>query len=96
MDSEGQTIDFLLTAKRIPLAAKRFLRRAIMASGNPMPRVMNVDKNPAYPAAVEALKTEGVIPDRVTLRQCKYLKFPLAMLPLLIRFSTSIHIGGPC
>jgi IS6 family transposase len=43
-------------------AAKRFLRRAIDASGNAMPRVMNVDKNPAYPAAVEALKTEGAIP----------------------------------
>ena len=38
-----------------------------------MPRVMNVDKNPAYPAAVEALKADGAIPRRVTLRQCKYL-----------------------
>ena len=38
-----------------------------------MPRVMNVDKNPAYPAAVEALKAEGTIPRRVVLRQCKYL-----------------------
>jgi transposase-like protein len=44
---------------------------------------MNVDKNPAYPAAVAALKAEGGIPRRVTvgqgrrsseaLRQCKYL-----------------------
>src|SRR5260370_1922083 len=56
LDSTGQTIDFLLTAKRDTAAAKRFLRRAIDASGNPMPRVMNVDKNPAYPAAVEPLK----------------------------------------
>jgi transposase-like protein len=38
-----------------------------------MPRVMNVDKNPAYPAAVEALKADGTIPRRVALRQCKYL-----------------------
>src|SRR5438876_5183530 len=38
-----------------------------------MPRVMNVDKNPAYPAAVEALKAEGTLPRRVVLRQCKYL-----------------------
>jgi transposase, IS6 family len=38
-----------------------------------MPRVMNVEKNPAYPAAVEALKAEGVLPRRVALRQCKYL-----------------------
>src|ERR1700724_127915 len=73
LDSTGQTIEFLLTARRDTAAAKRFLRKAIEASGNPMPRVMNVDKNPAYPAAVEALKAEGAIPQRVALRQCKYL-----------------------
>lgn len=73
IDSTGQTIDFLLTAKRDTAAAKRFLRRAVEASGNAMPRVMNVDKNAAYPAAVDALKAEGAIPRRVALRQCKYL-----------------------
>jgi len=73
MDSTGQTIDFLLTAKRDTAAAKRSLRKAIGASGSAMPRVMNGDKNPAYPAAVEALKTEAVIPNRFVLRQCKYL-----------------------
>jgi transposase-like protein len=70
---KGQTIDFLLTAKRDAAAAKRFLRQAIEASGNSMPRVINVDKNPAYPTAVEALKADGSIPSRVALRQCKYL-----------------------
>ncbi|HTT22865.1 MAG TPA: DDE-type integrase/transposase/recombinase, partial [Candidatus Sulfotelmatobacter sp.] len=60
-------------AKRDTAAAKRFLRRAIEASGNAMPRVMNVDKNPAYPAAVDALKAEGFLLGRVALRQCKYL-----------------------
>ena len=73
LDSTGQTIDFLLTAKRDTAAAKRFLSRAIDASGNPMPRVINVDKNPTYPAAMEALKAGGAIPSRVVLRQCKYL-----------------------
>jgi IS6 family transposase len=68
LDSTGQTIDFLLTARRDMAAAKRFLCRAIDASGNAMPRVMNVDKNPSYPAAVEALKPEGAIPGRVVLR----------------------------
>jgi hypothetical protein len=35
-----------------------------------MPRVMNVDKNPAYPAALEVLKADGVIPGRsVRFRQ---------------------------
>jgi transposase-like protein len=35
--------------------------------------VVNVDKNPAYPAAVEALKAEGTLSQRVRVRQCKYL-----------------------
>jgi hypothetical protein len=34
-------------------------------SGNAMPQVMNVDKNPAYPVAVEAPKADGTIPGRV-------------------------------
>src|ERR1700737_3782567 len=51
LDSTGQTIDFLLTAKRDTAAAKRFLRRAIDAPGNPMPRVTNVAKTPASPPA---------------------------------------------
>jgi IS6 family transposase len=73
VDSTGQTIDFLLAAKRDAAAAKRFFRKALRSPGNPMPRVINVDKNPSYPAAVEALKNEGIFPQRVRLRQCKYL-----------------------
>ena len=73
VDSTGQTIDFLLTAKRDAAAAKRFFRKALNAPGNPVPRVINVDKNPAFPAAVEGLKEEGTLPRRVRLRPCKYL-----------------------
>ena len=73
VDSTGQTIEFLLATKRDAAGAKRFFRKALSAAGNPVPRVINVDKNPAYPAAVEALKAEGVLPRRVQLRQCKYL-----------------------
>ena len=73
VDSTGQTIDFLLTAQRDAAAAKRFLRRALAQSGNPMPRVINVDKNRAYPVAVKDLKQEGTIRRHCQLRQCKYL-----------------------
>ena len=73
VDSVGQTFDFLLTARRDAASAQRFLRKALAASGNAVTRVMNVDKNPAYPAAVERLKAEGALPRRVRLRQCKYL-----------------------
>ena len=35
--------------------------------------MINVDKNPAYPAAVAALKAEGTLRRRCRLRQCKFL-----------------------
>ena len=73
MDSTGQTIDFLLTAKRDAVAAKRFFRKTLLDPANPQPRVINVDKNRAYPAAVEELKVEGTLRHRCRLRQCKYL-----------------------
>ena len=38
VDSSGQTIDFLLTAKRDASAAKRFFRKALRSPGNTVPR----------------------------------------------------------
>ena len=73
VDSTGQTIDFLLTAKRDAAAAKRFFHKVFRSPVHPVPRVINVDKNAAYPAAIKTLKREGVLPRRVRLRQCKYL-----------------------
>jgi transposase-like protein len=35
--------------------------------------VVNVDKNPAYPATLEVLKAERVIGGPRRFRQCKYL-----------------------
>src|SRR3954451_19810769 len=49
VDSTGQTIDFLLTAKRDAAAAQRFFRKVFSSPANPIPRVINVDKNAAYP-----------------------------------------------
>ena len=65
VESTGQTIDFLLSAKRDAAAAKRFFQKLFSLSANPIPRVINVDKNPAYPAAVDALKADGILPHRV-------------------------------
>ena len=61
-----------MTDRRDAEAAKPFLRRALLNEGK-SPLVINVDKNPAYPRAVEDLKREGAISRRWRLRQCKYL-----------------------
>jgi transposase-like protein len=73
VDSTGQTIDFMLSAKRDARAAKRFFRKMLKAASHASPRVINVDKNPAYTPAVELLKEEGNLPSRTQLRRCKYL-----------------------
>ena len=56
VDSQGNTLDFLLIAKRDDLAAKRFFRKTLQVTHTQEPRVINVDKNAAYPKAVDELK----------------------------------------
>ena len=73
VDSEGNTLDFLLSAKRDAGAAKRFLHKMLNAVHTQTPRVLNVDKNAAYPPAVEALKADEQLPETTELRQVKYL-----------------------
>lgn len=73
VDSNGKTIDFLLTAHRDAAAAKRFLRKALKAVYNQEPRVINVDKNAGYPKAIDELKEKEELSVAVKLRQNKYL-----------------------
>ncbi|MFC7556009.1 DDE-type integrase/transposase/recombinase [Pseudoroseomonas wenyumeiae] len=56
VDSRGQTIDFLLSAKRDAEAAKRFFRKALGQPHTVNPRTITVDKNPAYPCAIAQMK----------------------------------------
>jgi len=73
VDSDGNTLDFLLTAHRDAKAAKRFFRKALKAAHTQEPRVITVDKNAAYPKATDELKTKKELPQSVELRQKKYL-----------------------
>ena len=73
VDSEGNTLDFLLTAKRDAQAAKRFFRKAMKAVHTQEPRVINLDKNAAYPKAIDELKGKEELSEQVELRQNKYL-----------------------
>ena len=73
VDKEGMTIDFYLSVHRDQLAAARFLKKALGADHNTIPRVINVDKNASYPPAVDSAKTSGYLPEETELRQVKYL-----------------------
>jgi len=66
-------LDFLLTARRDTQAAKRFFCKTLQATHTQSPRVINVDKNAAYPKAVDELKAEKELSVSVELRQNKYL-----------------------
>jgi transposase, IS6 family len=61
LDSTGQTIDFMLSAKKDTKAAKRFFRKMPKAPKHQSPRVINVVRNNAYPPAIEELKEEGML-----------------------------------
>jgi transposase, IS6 family len=92
VDSQGNTLAFLLSRTREAEAAKRFFLKALPSSGRsvpqadpveekvmqqPMPtnddvsrlvpRVINVDKNAAYPKAIAELKASGILPTSVEL-----------------------------
>ena len=62
VDSEGNTIDFHLSKTREHRAAKRFFKKALRSFHVSKPRVIPVDKNPAYPIAIEELKKEKKMP----------------------------------
>ncbi len=69
VDKEGNTIDFLLTAKRDKKAALRFLNKAI--GRNAKPGLINIDKSGANKAGITAYNKENTT--RIKCRQCKYL-----------------------
>ena len=73
IDSNGNTIDFLLTENRDAPAATTFFLKAFGHSDSRKIRVINTDKDKAYPKAIKDLKESGIIPDSVEHRAVKYL-----------------------
>lgn len=69
VDKEGQTIDFLLTARRDKKAALRFFKKAVRQHG--LPEKVTIDKSGANTAALEALIEETGA--EIEIRQVKYL-----------------------
>jgi transposase-like protein len=71
VDTSGQTIDFLLAAKRDTAAALRFFRKAIRHHGEP--EVVTIDKSGANTAALTTLNADKPEEETITVRQNKYL-----------------------
>jgi transposase-like protein len=73
VDWEGSTLDFMLSDKRDGKAAARFFRKMLKGQHIQAPQVVTVDKNAAYPVAIEVLKEDETIDQKAELRQSKYL-----------------------
>ena len=59
VDGTGQTIDFLLSAKRDKKAAKRFFKRALGREHTRNPREVVTDRLKSYPGALREMKQKG-------------------------------------
>jgi len=73
VDKEGNTIEFMLSAKRDVSAAKRFFKKMMRADHRRLPFSISVDKNAAYPEAFTSSQVEKILPLDCRLRRVKYL-----------------------
>lgn len=80
MDKQGNTIEFMLSAKRDVPAAKRFFKKLMRAEHRRLPFSISVDKNAAYPEAFSASQAEKIVPKDCTLRRVKYLNNIIEMV----------------
>ena len=69
VDKAGNTVDFLLRAKRDKEAARRYFERAIDQNG--APETVTIDKSGANLAGLHAVNAERETP--IKIRQAKYL-----------------------
>jgi transposase-like protein len=56
VDSEGNTLEFMLSAKRYATAAQQFFRKTLSTTHTQAPRVINVDKNAAWLCCMNNLR----------------------------------------
>ncbi|WP_038222960.1 IS6 family transposase [Xenorhabdus bovienii] len=71
VDSDGKTVDFLLTARRDKSSALRFFKKAMRQHGQP--DVVTMDKSGANKAAVDELNQGKPKEEAIVIRQNKYL-----------------------
>jgi transposase-like protein len=73
LDKEGNTIEFMLSAKRDIPAVKRFFKKLMRADHRRLPFSISVDKHSSYPDALASSQKAKVLPFDCKLRRTKYL-----------------------
>lgn len=73
VDKEGNTIEFILSAKCDVSAAKRRFKKMMRADHRRLPFSISVDENAAYPDAFISSQKEKILSPDCKLRRVKYL-----------------------
>ena len=73
IDSTGNTIEFMLSARRDISAAKRFFKRIMRADHQRLPFTTGTDKHASYPEAFAVSVKEKVLPPDCKLGRVKCL-----------------------
>jgi transposase-like protein len=71
LDKEGNTVDFLLRARRNKSAAKAFFRKAFRENGKP--DKVTIDKSGSNKAALDSYNDNVSDEEKIQVRQVKYL-----------------------